>query len=97
MFIPSMTNLNQSLQLVELAVKIFKVVLVQGSEAIHIHDFDQHTEGLFLWHLKTQGTPVNSKASRDSNSSQHTSGCLPGPTNQMSVIQNVQTEKVYKV
>lgn len=55
MFILPLTNLNQSLQLVELAVKIFKVVLVQGSEAVHIHDFDQHTEGLFLWHLKAQG------------------------------------------
>lgn len=67
---PLITNLNQSLQLVELAVKIFKVVLVQGSQAIHIHDFDQHAEGLLLWHLKTQGKPVKSKISRDSNSSQ---------------------------
>lgn len=69
---PLITNLNQSLQLVELAVKIFKVVLVQGSEAIHIHDFDQHAEGLLLWHLKTQGKPVNSKTSRGSNSSRLT-------------------------
>lgn len=52
-----MTNLHQSLQLVELAMKIFKVVFVESSEAIHIHDFHQHAEGLLLRHLKTHGKP----------------------------------------
>lgn len=51
------TNLHQSLELVELAVKIFKVVFVESSEAIHIHDFYQHAEGLFLRHLKIHGKP----------------------------------------
>lgn len=46
------TNLHQSLQLVKLAVKILKVVSVQSSEAIVIHDLHQHTEGLLLRHLK---------------------------------------------
>lgn len=45
-------NLHQFLQLVELAVKIFKVVLVESSEAVLIHDFHQHAEGLLLRHLE---------------------------------------------
>lgn len=49
------TNLHQSFQLVELAMKIFKVVFVESSEAIHVHDFYQHAEGLLLRHLKTHG------------------------------------------
>lgn len=48
-------NLHQSLQLVKLAVKILKVVSVQSSEAIVIHDLHQHTEGLLLWHLQSHG------------------------------------------
>lgn len=47
-----MCYLHQPLQLVELAVEIFKVVLVESSQAVFIHDFHQHTEGLFLRHLK---------------------------------------------
>lgn len=49
------TNLHQPLQLVELAVKIFKVVLVESSQAIFIHDFYQNTKGLLLGHLKACG------------------------------------------
>lgn len=46
-------NLHQSLQLVELAVKILKVVSVESSEAVVVHDLHQHTEGLLLWHLQS--------------------------------------------
>lgn len=45
-------NLQQALQLVKLAVKIFKVVSVKLSETIVEHDFHQHTERLLLRHLK---------------------------------------------
>lgn len=45
-------NLHQSLQLVKLAVKVLKVVSVQSSEAIVVHDLHQHAEGLLLGHLK---------------------------------------------
>lgn len=49
------TNLHKSLQLIELAVKILKVVFVESSEAILVHYFHQHAEGLFLRHLKPHG------------------------------------------
>lgn len=49
------TNLHQPLQLVEFAVQILKVVFVESSEAVLVHDFHQHREGLFLRHLKPCG------------------------------------------
>lgn len=45
-------NLQQTLQLVELAVKIFKVVFVELSETIVVHDLHQHAESLLLGHLR---------------------------------------------
>lgn len=57
------TNLHQPLQLVELAVKILKVVLVESPEAVVVHYFHQHAESLFLRHLKRHGPPVDNKPS----------------------------------
>lgn len=50
--------LQQSLQLVELAVQLFKVVFVKSPEAILVHDLHQHTEGLLLWHLRRKEVEI---------------------------------------
>lgn len=56
----STTDLHQPLQLEKLAVKILKVVLVKSPQAVVIHDFHQHTEGLFLRHLESHGNLLTS-------------------------------------
>ncbi|TNN32364.1 hypothetical protein EYF80_057476 [Liparis tanakae] len=51
---PPTTDLHQPLQLVELAVQVLEVVLVQSAEAVVVHDLHQHAERLLLGHLEPQ-------------------------------------------
>lgn len=44
-------HLHEALQLIELAVQIFKVLFEKFPESIIKHDFDQNTESLLLRHL----------------------------------------------
>lgn len=54
--IVSDTNLHESLQLEELAVQVFKVLLEELPETVFKHDLDQHAERLLLWHLHKHET-----------------------------------------
>lgn len=58
------THLHESLQLEELAMQIFKVLLEKVPEPVIKHDLDQHTERLLLWHLKEK-TKIFKKSCQD--------------------------------
>lgn len=45
--------LHEPLELEELAMQIFKVLLEEVPEPVIKHDLDQHAESLFLWHLRS--------------------------------------------